>query len=171
MHLGVSRNLVLHAVGQARTGTNALPTAARLVVALGMAIGSLLLGSELRAEPSAPSARGQIQFTTRAHTSTGRVVCALFQKSGWLEKPVATATVAIRRRTATCVFEGVKHGTYAMIAFHDANANGDIDKNFLGLPTEDWCASRDAPALFGPPLFEFAKFDTSSSVERRGCDM
>lgn len=53
---------------------------------------------------------------------------------------------------------GVPPGVYAAQAFHDENDNMDIDRNWLGIPTEGLGFSRDAPFRFGPPRFEDAAF-------------
>lgn len=45
-------------------------------------------------------------------------------------------------------------GTYAVAIYHDANANGKIDRGgFLGLPTEGFGFSNNASTLFGLPMF------------------
>ena len=54
------------------------------------------------------------------------------------------------------VFRHVAPGTYAVSLFHDANANGRLDKT-LGIPNEGFGFSRDAPVQFGPPKFDAAK--------------
>lgn len=50
-------------------------------------------------------------------------------------------------------------GTYALSIFHDKNANGKLEKNFMGIPTEPYGFSNDAPAVFGPPKYDDAKFE------------
>jgi uncharacterized protein (DUF2141 family) len=47
---------------------------------------------------------------------------------------------------------------YAIALYHDENANGKMDKNFFGVPTERYGFSNNARATFGPPSFEEAKF-------------
>jgi uncharacterized protein (DUF2141 family) len=54
------------------------------------------------------------------------------------------------------VFRHVMPGTYAVSLFHDANANGRLDKT-MGIPNEGYGFSRDAPVQFGPPKFDAAK--------------
>jgi len=41
---------------------------------------------------------------------------------------------------------------------HDANGNGKLDRNLLGMPTEGVGASNDARGVVGPPKFDAAKF-------------
>ncbi|OYX97457.1 MAG: hypothetical protein B7Y78_01955 [Caulobacter sp. 35-67-4] len=47
---------------------------------------------------------------------------------------------------------------YAVAVYHDANANEDFDRNRLGMPTEGFGFSNDAPTQFGLPSFESARF-------------
>ena len=46
-------------------------------------------------------------------------------------------------------------GRYAVKLYHDANANGKLDSNRLGIPTEGYGFSNNA-GRFGPPPFEKA---------------
>jgi len=48
--------------------------------------------------------------------------------------------------------------TYAIAAYHDANSNEKLDKNFLGMPLEGYGFSNDARGNFAPPAFEKAAF-------------
>ncbi len=123
------------------------PLAVALAVALGAPVAS--------AGDDGPS---QIRFRTVARNSDGVVLCGLFTKDGWLKQPVKSARARLKGRVAVCVFEDVKPGVYAVSAFHDENANGKLDTNLIGIPTEGFCASRDARAHFGPPSFKDARF-------------
>ena len=57
------------------------------------------------------------------------------------------------------VFHDLKPGKYALAVFHDANANGQLDKNSFGVPTEGYGFSNDAQGSGGPPKFGQAAFD------------
>jgi len=57
------------------------------------------------------------------------------------------------------VFHDLKPGKYALAVFHDANANGQLDKNSYGVPTEGYGFSNDAQGSGGPPKFGQAAFD------------
>lgn len=46
---------------------------------------------------------------------------------------------------------------YAVAVYHDANANRDFDRNRLGMPTEGFGFSNDAPTKFGVPSFDAAR--------------
>ncbi len=59
------------------------------------------------------------------------------------------------------VFSGLPPGRYAVIAFQDADRDGRIDKNFVGIPTEPYGFSRNASGFLGPPKFDDAAVDVS----------
>jgi len=55
--------------------------------------------------------------------------------------------------TMTFSFPDLAAGRYGVAVFHDANANGELDSNLLGIPTEGVAFSNAARANFGPPSF------------------
>ena len=95
----------------------------------------------------------------------GQVLCALFSSAADFPKradrAVAHAKSEISGRHATCEFQGVSPGTYALSVFHDENSNGKLDTNFLGIPREGVGASNNAKGHFGPPKFSAAAFQHS----------
>lgn len=65
--------------------------------------------------------------------------------------------------TATYSFELPK-GTYAIGIFVDANYNNEMDRNFFGVPKEQYGFSNDAKGSFGPPSFKDASFTVSGDI-------
>jgi uncharacterized protein (DUF2141 family) len=65
--------------------------------------------------------------------------------------PSETGAVVVR-------INGVPPGIYAAQAYQDANGNGILDRNWLGMPKEGMGFSRNAPMRFGPPSFPDADF-------------
>lgn len=51
-----------------------------------------------------------------------------------------------------------KPDAYAVAVYHDANANRDFDRNGVGMPSEGFAFSNDAPSKFGVPSFDAARF-------------
>ena len=62
------------------------------------------------------------------------------------------------------VFADIPKGEYALAIFHDINCNKKLDKNFLGIPKEDYAFSNNAKGSFGPPDFAAAKFSLDSTI-------
>ncbi|HET9960668.1 MAG TPA: DUF2141 domain-containing protein [Polyangiaceae bacterium] len=107
-----------------------------------------------------------IEFRTTVNNDRGVVRCGLFRQQGWLKEPIRGAIAKIQGRSALCVFNRVPNGVYGISGFHDENSNGKLDTNAIGMPTEDYCASRNARGTFGPPSFEDAKFAYSGGTKR-----
>jgi uncharacterized protein (DUF2141 family) len=57
----------------------------------------------------------------------------------------------------TVIVFDVAPGTYAAAAHHDANANGKVDTNFLGIPREGYAVSNDPRPRFRAPRFSEAQ--------------
>jgi uncharacterized protein (DUF2141 family) len=132
----------------------------RQIILIGAAVlGTLVFTQPSRAGDDATLKGNVIEFRTRPKSDAGVVVCALFDKSGWLTKPVQPAWAKIKGNRAVCVFSDVRPGVYGISAYHDENKNGKLDTNVVGMPTEDYGASRDARATFSAPSFEDAKFE------------
>ena len=96
----------------------------------------------------------------------GQVLCALFSSPADFpkkaDKAVAHAKSEISGKHATCEFQSVPPGTYAVAVFHDENSNGKLDTNFMGIPREGVGASNNAKGRFGPPKFPAAAFQHAS---------
>ena len=50
---------------------------------------------------------------------------------------------------------------------HDRNDNGELDANFVGMPTEPWAFSNNATGSFGPPGWEQVKFAHQGDTVQR----
>ncbi len=55
-------------------------------------------------------------------------------------------------------------GEYAFRVMHDINNNGELDSNFVGMPSEPWAFSNNATGNFGPPGWKDVKFTLESEV-------
>ena len=60
-------------------------------------------------------------------------------------------------------FEGIPSGAYAISIYHDENGNGELDTNFMGIPTEDYAFSNNAPSRFGPASYSDARIEISNT--------
>jgi uncharacterized protein (DUF2141 family) len=69
--------------------------------------------------------------------------------------------VQARRGTVEVELD-VPAGAYAIMLYHDANANSTLDRGgLLRMPTEGYGFSNDAPVRFGPPSFETMRVDVA----------
>jgi len=100
-------------------------------------------------------------------SSKGHVLVALYDEETFLKKkPVQKLRIDLAPGTAvTGVFRDVPEGTYAVVAFHDENGNGKLDRNLIGIPTEKIGFSNN-PSLWGPPRFSDSKFVLGSAAQR-----
>ena len=61
------------------------------------------------------------------------------------------------------VFADVTPGAYAVAAFHDADGDGALNQNVVGMPTEGHGFSNGARGFMGPPSFEDAAVTVGES--------
>ena len=90
---------------------------------------------------------------------TGMVRVAVCDRERFLKQCPYTASAAARPGAMVLEVEGVPSGSWAVLAFEDANGNGKLDRNLLGIPSENYGFSRDARGSFGPPAFDDAAID------------
>jgi len=90
---------------------------------------------------------------------TGEVVAWVFDSPNSfvdLRDPVRTVVLPERGATPDYILD-LPAGEYALIVFHDANKNGIMDKNFIGIPRE-WLGFSNRYWPEGPPTFARAAF-------------
>lgn len=91
----------------------------------------------------------------------GRVCVWLFaQEKGFpskKEKAAHRGCAPVKGGEASVGFRDIPFGTYAAFAFHDADKNGRVLTNWIGMPKEGVGASRGAGGI-GGPSFEDARF-------------
>lgn len=71
---------------------------------------------------------------------------------------IKKAKTTISSRMAQLVFEGLPAGEYAVSAFHDENGDGELGKNFIGIPTEGYGTSNNQKPGLSHPSYEKARF-------------
>jgi uncharacterized protein (DUF2141 family) len=116
------------------------------------------------------AAAGELRVAIQA-SSEGTLMVGLYDSEEHFRSAIANAAnvgvlndrtrlVGIAMRaivgTQSVVFTNLKPGTYAVIVFHDANDNGKLDENWLGVPTEGYGFSNDAEGFLGAPSFKNA---------------
>ena len=58
----------------------------------------------------------------------------------------------------------IPDGTYALVLFIDTNNNGKFDKNFFGIPKEQFGFSNNAMGKLSAPTFEQVKFNIAGKT-------
>jgi len=101
----------------------------------------------------------------RIANEKGQMLIGLYDsEDSWLQKPFKGIVGKIEDGKSEATFVNVPDGIYAISVFHDENGDGQLDTNFLGIPSEDTGSSNDAPAMFGPPKWEDAKFEVNGGT-------
>ena len=100
-------------------------------------------------------------------SDAGKIMVALHTPSA--EFPNEGGVVAAQWRQATpgqvaFVFADLAAGEYAVAVYHDENGNGELDRNFIGIPAEGYGFSRDAKGFAGPPSFDAAAVKLESAA-------
>jgi len=94
-----------------------------------------------------------------AKPATGQLLISIFDRSEtWMKTPVASQTLNVAADGSSMGTFSLPSGTYAIALIHDANGNGKMDTNALGITTEAFGFSNGARARFGPPAFTKAAF-------------
>ena len=76
----------------------------------------------------------------------------------FLKKPLTGVRTQATKEGKSVVVKDLPAGEYALVVYHDVNQNGKMDKNMMGIPTEDYAFSNNAMGNMGPPNFDAAKF-------------
>jgi uncharacterized protein (DUF2141 family) len=56
-------------------------------------------------------------------------------------------------------------GEYAVTVIHDENADGKLDTNLIGIPTEGFGFSNNPKVFFGPPTFNKTKLNVNGPTQ------
>jgi uncharacterized protein (DUF2141 family) len=99
----------------------------------------------------------------------GMVRCGLYASAVGFREPgkeLKGVAVPIVGGKATCVFNDMAPGSYAVAVFHAENNETQIETGMFGKPKQGYGFSRDAKGSFGPPSFDAAayKYAGGSSV-------
>ena len=99
----------------------------------------------------------------------GMVRCGLYASAVGFREPgkeLKGVAVPIAGGKATCVFNDMAPGLYAVAVFHAENNETQLETGMFGKPKQGYGFSRDAKGSFGPPSFDAAayKYTGGSSV-------
>jgi uncharacterized protein (DUF2141 family) len=117
----------------------------------------LILASLLAACFSAQAADLTIHVDGVA-SAEGHVMVAVYNSADtFLTAPLRAVQAPAKNGMVEVKVADLPAGDYAFAVYHDANANGKMDRNMVGMPTEDYAFSNNAFGKRGAPRFEDAR--------------
>ena len=122
--------------------------------------GCLLLAAI--ATPAASAATVEVRVTAVAG-GKGSVKVAVCDRERFLKQCAYAASAPAREGENVILVPNVPKGTWAVLAYQDENGNGELDRNLLGIPKENYGFSRDAASKFGPPGFDEAAIEVGDA--------
>lgn len=99
--------------------------------------------------------------------ASGQVKVSVFNsQSTFLKSPYAQKQTHVGTEGETIInFENLPAGDYAVSAIHDQDANGKLNRNFIGKPREPFGFSNNVRVRFAPPAFDKTKFTVTEQDE------
>lgn len=95
--------------------------------------------------------------------ATGNLRASLYQQQeGFRKEDKAECVLSVPAQAGKIqlVFDGLPTGRYAVMAYHDENADQKLNLRFGMFPTEGYGLSNN-PAVVGPPKFADSAFDVT----------
>ena len=89
----------------------------------------------------------------------GKVNVAVCDKERFLKDCVYSGSAPAQAGDTVVTIQNVPKGTWAVLAYQDENQNDKLDRNLIGIPSENYGFSRDARGKFGPPDFSDAAIE------------
>ena len=95
----------------------------------------------------------------------GQAVCSLFTSADtYLKQPAIKLKKPIDNNgQAQFRIDNLEPGTYAVSIVHDEDNNGKLNTGLFGIPTEPVGMSNNPRSRFGPPSYEKAAFELTTS--------
>jgi uncharacterized protein (DUF2141 family) len=97
----------------------------------------------------------------------GNVRIGLYSDSATFRKEAQALVVqqiAASPGTVDVRFADIPNGYYAIMAYHDEDANGELNRRFGMFPTEGYGLSNN-PIISGPPSFSDSSFEVVGTTE------
>ena len=89
----------------------------------------------------------------------GKINAAVCDKEHFLKDCTYSGSAQAKAGQTMVTIDNVPKGTWAVLVYQDENQNNKLDRNFIGMPTENYAFSRDARGKFGPPDFNDAAIE------------
>jgi len=118
--------------------------------------------------PSAYAEELQVTLDGLQHDK-GQVAVAVYSSAKTFRKDdqaFAAQKAKAEQGAVTLVFKDLPPGRYAVLAYHDENGNGELDRRFGMIPTEGYGLSNN-PKVMGPPSFDDSVFEVTAGEPTR----
>jgi len=105
---------------------------------------------------------------TGLHSDEGSVRCGLYASADGFRQPgreFRGVAAPIKGQSATCVFNNIPSGTYALAVFHAERNETRMEYGMFGKPKQGYGFSRNPSSSFGPPSFADASFDAKGGTQ------
>jgi len=113
------------------------------------------------------TAGGSIEIAvTGVRSAQGRVHVDICDEASFLKDCRLSGQAPAKPGTTIVIVHNVPPGRYGAQAFHDRNANGEVDRGLFGIPLEGVGFSNDARIRMAPPKFAEAAFLHDGSDQR-----
>lgn len=100
----------------------------------------------------------RISVELTSTTTGGKVYVAVYDNAADFEDEVfvtnASATLPATTARAELKLQLPTEGHYVVAAFQDLNGNGELDRNFFGVPTEPYGFAKSPPSKWRSPDFQ-----------------
>lgn len=123
-------------------------------------LAGLLFGA---AGASAQTLRVDLQGVAHAQGSLRLALYAAPETFRKADKAFRTREQAAAAGTVSVVFEDLPPGRYALLAYHDENGDGQLNRRLGMFPTEGYGLSNN-PEVMGPPTFEASAFEVTAEA-------
>jgi uncharacterized protein (DUF2141 family) len=91
-------------------------------------------------------------------SAEGDIKVAIYNSADtFLGKPLRGVATPAQAGAVELKVTDLPAGEYAFAVYHDANGNDKMDRNMVGMPTEDYAFSNNAMGKKGAPRFEDAR--------------
>jgi uncharacterized protein (DUF2141 family) len=132
-----------------------------------------------------PAAAADLQVTIKGiRSDAGEILIALYDNPAGFESAIANSAIRglmpdsgrlvgtaiwAKRGEQSTVFTQLQPGRYALIVIHDANDDGRLNRNAVGVPIEGYGFGNNAQAFLNAPSFDAAaitvgKADVSAAI-------
>ena len=108
-------------------------------------------------------------YVDGVRNNTGTIGMLLFNSpDGWpdtLSKALRGQKVQAVQGSTVLRLSNLPDGDYGVLVIHDENGNDKLDRDWKGIPKEQWGMSNNPRVLLSAPGFQQAKFHLSSDKE------